>query len=47
MIMFIEEGGIVRGSKNLRYTEHDVVIHEEGAREEREADAKAKRSTTT
>jgi hypothetical protein len=46
ILRFIEEDDIVRGSEELQHMEHDVVIHEEGAREQREAGAKAKRSTT-
>jgi hypothetical protein len=42
MIRFIE-----RGSDELQLKEHDVVIHEDGTREEREAGAKAERSNTT
>jgi hypothetical protein len=47
MIRFIEDGGIVRRSEDLQLKEHDVVIHEDGAREERETGAKAGRSNTT
>jgi hypothetical protein len=47
IIKFIEDGGIVRGSEELHLKEHDIVIHEHGAREERDADAKVERSNTT
>jgi hypothetical protein len=47
MIRFIEDGGIVRRSEDLQLKEHDVVIHEDGAREERETGGKAGRSNTT
>jgi hypothetical protein len=37
MIRFIEDGGIVRGSEELQLKEHDMVIHEDSTREERES----------
>jgi hypothetical protein len=47
MTKFIEEGGIVRGSEEPQHKERDMVIHEDGAREEREAGTKAERSNST
>ena len=47
MIRFIEDEGMARESEELQHKEQDVVIHEDGAREEREAGAKTKMSTTT
>ena len=47
MIRFIEDEGMAQESEELQHKEHDMVIHEEGARKEREAGAKTKMSTTT
>jgi hypothetical protein len=47
MVRFIGNGGVVQGSEELQLKEHDVVIHEDGAREEREVGAKAEKNTTT
>jgi hypothetical protein len=46
MIRFIEEEG-VRGSEEMQFMEHDVVIKQESARQEREADATSMEDTTT
>ena len=43
MIRFIGDGGIVRGSEELQRKDPDVMHMQEGAREEREAGAKARR----
>ena len=43
MIRFIGDGGIVRGSEELQRKDPDVTHMQEGAREEREAGAKARR----
>jgi hypothetical protein len=45
MIRFIGEEG-VRGCKEMQHMEHDVVIKQESAREEREADAISMEDTT-
>jgi hypothetical protein len=46
MIRFIGEEG-VRGSEDMQYMEHDVVIKQESAREEREAGATSMENNTT
>jgi hypothetical protein len=46
MIRFIGEEG-VRGSEEMKHMEHDVVIKQESAREEREADATSMEDITT
>jgi hypothetical protein len=46
MIRFIEDGGIVQGSEELQLKEHDMVTHEDGATEEREAGTKVEKNTT-
>jgi hypothetical protein len=45
MIRFIEEG--VRGSEEMQHIEDDVVIKQESARDEREADATSMEDITT
>jgi hypothetical protein len=46
MIRFIGEEG-VRGSEEMQHMEHDVVIKQESAREEREAGATSMENITT
>jgi hypothetical protein len=46
MIRFIGEEG-VRGSKEMQHMEHDMVIKQESAREEREAGATSMENITT
>jgi hypothetical protein len=46
MIRFIGEEG-VRGSEEMEHMEHDVVIKQESAREEREASATSMEDITT
>jgi hypothetical protein len=46
MIRFIGEEG-VRGSEEIQHIEHHVVIKQQSAREEREADATSMEDNTT
>jgi hypothetical protein len=46
MIRFIGEEG-VRGSMEMQHMEHDVVIKQESAREEKEAGATSMEDITT
>jgi hypothetical protein len=46
MIRFVRKEG-VRGSEEMQHMEHDVVIKQESAREEREASATSMEDITT
>jgi hypothetical protein len=46
MIRFIEEEG-VRGREEMQHMDHDMVINQESAREDREADTTSMEDITT